>query len=620
MQLNKRGPTSRSTNTGRHDPGALRRYTVPKSRTVAKASPEMVEIAANVATALAGHFPPLAYEPVALPCSLMKCGDVVYRSTLDPVLRKELMGPDWRALALLAAAAGYLFLPPGVLPGILDMYLFSAVYRKNSKVYSKENILFGRQLASGGFGTVYKANLREDDGTLTPVVVKKAKEFGEAEVWMNERMARIGGRHCAEFVTAFDESSPSVGSPLDNAIWLVWKYEGDNTLWTLMEKKDFPYNLEPLLFKRELKLPKGARRKLITVRLALKQLLEALAACHNSGIVHRDTKPQNLIISTLDGKLKLIDLGAAADLRIGINYAPKEYLLDPRYAPPQQYIMSTQTPRPPPAPVAVFLSPVLWRMEIPDRFDMFSCGVTVLQMVFTNLRNDNSLIAFRKKLEEKYNWDLRAWRRDEEKRSPKDVQEAFEMLDLDDGALWDLLCALMAYNPGDRPSAAQALRHPFFSAASDGGVSSASSQLLASAGRSLTSAMASPRQMMDDAIMSKKGDLTEAQLLEELGIEQEAPRASRQASNTIVWWQGRQNDLKKRLGEKAGSGSGSSNSNGSVPRGQPNSKPAARAAPAAKPAGRGSPKSDAEKNGKPPAAPPERKFSLLDMLNNRINK
>jgi hypothetical protein len=33
--------------------------------------------------------------------------------------------------------------------------------------------------------------------------------------------------------------------------------------------------------------------------------------------------------------------------------------------------MSTQTPRPPPAPVAAFLSPILWRMENPDRFDMW---------------------------------------------------------------------------------------------------------------------------------------------------------------------------------------------------------------------------------------------------------
>lgn len=72
------------------------------------------------------------------------------------------------------------------------------------------------------------------------------------------------------------------------------------------------------------------------------QLLEALKASHRTGIVHRDVKPQNVIISETDNKVKLIDMGAAADLRVGINYVPNEFLLDPRYAPPQQYIMSTQ--------------------------------------------------------------------------------------------------------------------------------------------------------------------------------------------------------------------------------------------------------------------------------------
>jgi hypothetical protein len=31
----------------------------------------------------------------------------------------------------------------------------------------------GRQLATGGFGTVYKATLKEEDGSEMPVVVKK---------------------------------------------------------------------------------------------------------------------------------------------------------------------------------------------------------------------------------------------------------------------------------------------------------------------------------------------------------------------------------------------------------------------------------------------------------------
>ena len=51
-------------------------------------------------------------------------------------------------------------------------------------------------------------------------------------------------------------------------------------------------------------------------------------------------KPQNVIVAAAERRVKMIDLGAAADLRVGINYVPNEFLLDPRYAPPQQYIMS----------------------------------------------------------------------------------------------------------------------------------------------------------------------------------------------------------------------------------------------------------------------------------------
>ena len=72
------------------------------------------------------------------------------------------------------------------------------------------------------------------------------------------------------------------------------------------------------------------------------QIVEGLRASHATGIVHRDVKPQNVIVCGEDQCTKMIDLGAAADLRVGINYVPNEFLLDPRYAPPEQYIMSTQ--------------------------------------------------------------------------------------------------------------------------------------------------------------------------------------------------------------------------------------------------------------------------------------
>lgn len=52
----------------------------------------------------------------------------------------------------------------------------------------------------------------------------------------------------------------------------VWQYEGDYTLWDLMQKKDFPYNMEPLLLGGELDLPKGPRRKALTIQLVLQQV------------------------------------------------------------------------------------------------------------------------------------------------------------------------------------------------------------------------------------------------------------------------------------------------------------------------------------------------------------
>ncbi len=43
-------------------------------------------------------------------------------------------------------------------------------------------------------------------------------------------------------------------------------------------------------------------------------------------------------------------------------------------------------------PVAATLSPILWRLNNPDRFDMYSVGVLLLQMVFPPLRSDNNLV------------------------------------------------------------------------------------------------------------------------------------------------------------------------------------------------------------------------------------
>lgn len=89
----------------------------------------------------------------------------------------------------------------------------------------------------------------------------QAKEYGEAEVWMNERMMRTSPLSCAEFLGAFlDSPSAPVGpagaaAGLGGCVWLVWRDEGECTLYDMMRGRDWPFNLEPLLLERPLRLP-----------------------------------------------------------------------------------------------------------------------------------------------------------------------------------------------------------------------------------------------------------------------------------------------------------------------------------------------------------------------------
>lgn len=71
-------------------------------------------------------------------------------------------------------------------------------------------------------------------------------------------------------------------------LWLVWRYEGDYTLFDLLQKRDWPYNAEALM--RGKSVPsqnRSPRRKLAIVRSIMKSMLTALKACHNSGALRR---------------------------------------------------------------------------------------------------------------------------------------------------------------------------------------------------------------------------------------------------------------------------------------------------------------------------------------------
>ncbi|NIP58640.1 MAG: protein kinase, partial [Gemmatimonadetes bacterium] len=73
----------------------------------------------------------------------------------------------------------------------------------------------------------------------------------------------------------------------------------------------------------------------------LADLAFALVAAHAAGVIHRDVRPENVILASESGRAILTDFGLAAVQETGAETGPKltregEILGDPRYASPEQ--------------------------------------------------------------------------------------------------------------------------------------------------------------------------------------------------------------------------------------------------------------------------------------------
>ena len=352
---------------------------------------------------------------------------------------------------------------PGVFAGAFDAYVAAPLDKVLlDKSFDVKNVRLGGRLGDGSFGQVFGATDTKTDADL---VVKQAKsvqgaaQLQNAEEYMNRRVRRapLAAIGCAKYLGSYDvvegAASPS----------LVWAREGDVTLEDLINSRDYPGCLEEALYGDVSDSDDFAKRTNRAAKTVLRRLLFTLSQLHDIGVVHRDVKPANLVLADTESAFKLVDFGAAADLRTGYNYEPEQGLLDPFYSPPENFIMPERIPAPPPLrPIAASFSPLVWAAFLPDLFDSFSAGLVFLQMCVPQLRGRKVMDpngAFRRNLEDA-NYDLRKWRKVVE---PQGWD--FSALDVGGGLGWDLACRLVCKRNAlqrGRLGCNTALLHPFF--------------------------------------------------------------------------------------------------------------------------------------------------------------
>lgn len=80
------------------------------------------------------------------------------------------------------------------------------------------------------------------------------------------------------------------------------------------------------------------------IRNIAQQLCAVLGELHKAGIIHRDIKPANIILQA-DGRIKLVDFGAAKLIGDKVQKQDTRILGTPGYAPPEQYGFSSTDPR-----------------------------------------------------------------------------------------------------------------------------------------------------------------------------------------------------------------------------------------------------------------------------------
>lgn len=310
-------------------------------------------------------------------------------------------------------------------------------------------------IGEGSFGTVFRGIWKGKDVVLkcAKLNVYGAAEFLDTELELNETVHRLAKGSCARFFGCCEIDHRKEGQiyngTLTAGLWLMWEYCGSTTLLDALRQESKLIEITRDAFELQHNPTSAEASKLI-----LYTILENLKKLHAAGIVHRDIKPDNILF-TANG-LVFIDLGAAAQcLTAPKNYVVGEGPADPRYCLSSDlYLLPAGAPQP-----VIKNLQYLWDSYEPEKFDLFSVGIIMLQLTITELRRPDALLQFRTELD-RFGGDLQKWRESNTADWMRDG--SCSILDSDNGAGWNLASKLLHPSRKHRVSASDAAQHHFF--------------------------------------------------------------------------------------------------------------------------------------------------------------
>ena len=289
---------------------------------------------------------------------------------------------------------------------------------------SLDSYYFMEVVGKGTFGVVYKAQYKKNDSSI--VAIKKVRLESKRPNRELEILSRLNHKNCVRLRSHFMEQ---VGEPVPSTFLnLVMDFH--------------PYSLDRVIEW----LPTNLFQRRHFIQLYAFQLLEALCYLDKLSIVHRDIKPQNILLNSTSETIVLCDFGSARFLK-GNETGLSTYVCSRFYRAPEL---------------------IMGEGSYSKAVDMWSVGCVIAELFlgYPLFRGENSksqFIEIMKVLGSPTNGDLKEMSPNIQVSIPKvsglGLQSLIPHYFSD---LLDLLSQILKLNPRKRLTPAQAKSHSFF--------------------------------------------------------------------------------------------------------------------------------------------------------------